>query len=314
MRSLLTISLLLTLVFGTSHWYMQTASICPAPVTYRIGNIDERFNIYEDEVKSILSNSAKMWEDSLNRELFVYDEDSTFPINFIYDERQQLVVTEEEWRISLDRKEAEGRKAIEDVKDMDKEYKKLQKQYSSSREAYESRLSAYNSRVEKVNQQGGATEDVFKELQAEQQKIEALVQQLIKSESELNKLADDINELGNRGNRMIDEYNKEVLEYNEIFGEASVFTQGDFRRDRINIYKFSDTSELTRVIAHEFGHALGIGHVEGEDSIMYYLAKEQSDSSVLSTQDMEEFLEVCGDGDEFSYKVRHTIRTALSYF
>jgi len=313
MRSLLVTSLFATLVFGASYWYVQTASICPAPITYRVGDIDERFDVTVDEVKTILSNSAKMWEGSLNRELFVYDESSTFPVNFIYDERQQLVVTEEEWRISLDKKEVEGKAAIDKVKDMDAEYKEIQKQYLSSSAEYESRLSDYNSRVEKLNKQGGASEDVFAELQSEQKKIQAFAQQLIESEKRLNKLVNDINKQGARGNKMIDEYNEEVLEYNEVFGEVNVFTQGDFRRDRINIYKFSDTEELTRVIAHEFGHSLGIGHVEGEDSIMYYLAKEQSDSSVLSSQDIEEFLQVCGDGDEFSYKVRHTIRTALSY-
>jgi predicted Zn-dependent protease len=314
MYSLFVTLLTSVLVFGASYWYVQTASICPVPITYKVGDVDERFNISTDEIKNILANSSEMWESALGRELFVYDDNSSFLVNFIYDERQQLASTEEEWRISLDKKEAEGKGMITKVKEMNEGYTELQKKYSASLKVYETRLSVYNDQVEKFNEQGGAPKDEFAELQSEQKYLSDLTNKLVKSENELNKLVSDMNTIGEEGKRMIDEYNKEVLEYNKTFGEVDPFTQGDFRRDRINVYKFSDSDELTRVIAHEFGHSLGIGHVEGEDSIMYYLAKEQSSSLYLSVQDIEEFGKVCGDGGDFSHEVRRVIRTALSYF
>ncbi len=44
------------------------------------------------------------------------------------------------------------------------------------------------------------------------------------------------------------------------------------------------------------------------------LMADQSDAVILTAEDKEAFVAICGDGDDFAYKVRHIIRTALSYF
>ena len=314
MRFTFVIFFIITLLFGTSYWYLEAAATCPVPITYRLGELDERFNLSAEDAKSIIEEATNVWERPLERELFVYDENSSFPINFIFDERQQMAVTEEEWRMRLDEKEKSSQKLIEEVKSMSGEYENLQKLYAKDRERYETRLSAYNKEVERYNQQGGAPEDVFKELQAEKKELAEMFRQLDGAGKDLNSLADTLNGLGEEGNIAVDEYNKEVIEYNEIFGETNLFTQGDFRRDRINVYKFSSAEELTRVLAHEFGHALGIGHVEGESSVMYYLTKEQSGRPSLSGQDVTDFREHCGDGTEFSHVARNFVRGFLAKF
>ena len=314
MRFTFIIFLIITTLFATSYWYLEAGATCPVPITYRLGEIDERFNLSTEEAKNIIEEATNVWERPLKRELFIYDDNSSFPINFIYDERQQLAVTEEEWRIRLDEKEKNSQQLIDGVKTMSVEYEKLKEQYAKDRDKYEARLNAYNQKVEKYNNQGGAPEEVFVELQTEKETLAQLFSQLSQSGNDLNDLADTLNELGEEGNKAVDEYNKEVIEYNSIFGEASLFTQGDFRRDRINVYKFSNAEELTRVLAHEFGHALGIGHVEGESSVMYYLTKEQSGRSSLSGQDVASFQEHCGDGTEFSHLARNFIRDLLIKF
>ncbi len=312
MRALLTFLLIFTIVFSTSYWYVSTANICPVPIAYRLGDTDTRFTITDDEAKNVLADAEAVWENSVGRNLFIYDETATFALNFIYDERQQLASTEEEWRNALDRKEAESREILEQVKISAKQYEAQQAEYEQDRNRYESHLSVYNQEVESVNQQGGASPEVYAELQRKQKDLAADLARLINQEKALNSRIMAINEQGERGNRLIERYNEEVLQYNEIYGNLDIYTQGDFKRDRINIYKFSETTELTRVIAHEFGHALGLGHVDSEGSVMYYLMTDQSGPSQLSTEDKEAFFSVCGDGTSLSQAVRQMIRRTLT--
>lgn len=130
----------------------------------------------------------------------------------------------------------------------------------------------------------------------------------------MDNLADKINELSDRGNQLVELYNKEVADFNSQFGFSREFTQGDYQGDKINIYKFSDEKELENVLAHELGHALSIGHVDDESSVMYYLLEDTGTSPVLSVEDREALFEVCGTGDELDSKIKKMIRGVINNF
>lgn len=298
----------------TSYWYLSTATICPVPVTYQLGTVDKRFALSTAEAKAVLSAAESVWEKSVGRDLFEYDESSAFTVNFIYDERQQLASTEEEWRMNLDTHELKSQELLEEVSTMAAEYEKVLAKYQAARREYESRLLAYNERVAFFNAQGGAPQLVYTELQTTKNTLADTLRVLLAEERDINDTAEEINRKAKEGNDLVEAYNAEVVQYNEIYGNRDLYTQGDFQRDRINVYKFSDTTELTKVIAHEFGHALGVGHVEGGESLMYYLMAEQPDTLVLSETDRTAFIAMCGTGAGFAYKLRKIIRTALSYF
>jgi vacuolar-type H+-ATPase subunit I/STV1 len=312
MRQILVVTLVFTIIFGASFWYGQTANICPAPIKYRVGNIDERFGLSPSELKDILFKAELVWEDPTKRELFVYDDNSSFTVNLIYDERQQLVHTEEEWRTGLDKQETDSKTVMDKVEKMGEEYSLIQEKYKKQRELYETHLQKYNAKVESFNKDGGAPKDVFDELQSEQKDLAQSLKELLEAEKGLNVLADEINSLGEKGNKMIEAYNDSVNKYNDIFGNRDIFTQGDFQRERINVYKFKDKEELTRVLVHEFGHSLGMAHVEGEGSVMYYLMTEQSGPITLSEEDKRAMVAVCGNEESLSSEVRRIIRNSLS--
>lgn len=71
--------------------------------------------------------------------------------------------------------------------------------------------------------------------------------------------------VADRINRSIDKYNSLVVRYNQT--AQTEIRQGSYQ-DHLEVYAFADTADLKHVIAHEFGHALGIGHVDQPEAVM----------------------------------------------
>jgi hypothetical protein len=312
MRSSFIIVLIVTIVFSGAHWYIRTADICPVPLHYRLGVYDERFLLSSDEVKSVISEAEVAWEAAVGRELFVYDESADFVVDFVFDERQRRAVSEEEFRERLNEQEERTAQTRAAIEAMQADYEGVKQRYETRARAYERTLAAYNAEVEAINARGGASESERAELATRQNSLRSEEQVLEGMAADLNRIVAEINELGTKGNELVEEYNEEVAVYNDRYGEAGAFTQGEYQGGRIVIYKYSDTTELRQVMAHEFGHALGADHVEDSQAILYYLLEQQPDELTLTPADVAAVTLVCGEGDEFSHRLRHLIRTALS--
>jgi prefoldin subunit 5 len=313
MRAGFLIALCSTAFLSTAFWYVDTAHLCPVPIAYRVGYVDERFGLSAPELQRLAAAAEGLWEEATGQELFVYDETAEFTVNLIYDERQQLASTEEAWRQRLDAAEARYQGLFAELESFAARYESLEASYTTKRAQYESTLAAYNAEVEEYNREGGAPQETYERLQATAKSLGSEQQSLETLERELSSLAQTLSELGATGNEDVAAYNAEVEEYNALFGDRHTFTQGDFKRDRINIYKFTDTAELERVLIHEFGHALGIGHVEDELAAMYYLMTEQKTTSQLTDADKAAFAVSCGTLGTFPGRVRQHIRSFLAY-
>jgi prefoldin subunit 5 len=295
-------------------WYTQTAYQCPVPLSYRLGDIDPSFSLSVEEAKADIEAAVQIWEQSANRDLFVYDESADFTINFVFDERQEALNLEQTERQELDQTRDQNDGLMEQVQSLQSQYDELTQAYKSDVSRYETDLARYNADVSTYNDRGGAPPDTFSELEAERMRLSRESESLSDTASQLNTLANEINRLGEKGNDLINKYNREVNQYNQSFGFSREFTQGDYQGDNINIYTFTDKDELISVLAHEFGHALGIDHVETNDSLMYYLVDETDPITTLSIDDSIAFLETCGATETMGQKIRHAVRTFLSNF
>ncbi len=94
-------------------------------------------------------------------------------------------------------------------------------------------------------------------------------------------------------NQRIAEVNTRAHTYNA--GAGKNFEQGEFREQygesQINLYEFKSRTQLERLMAHEFGHSIGLDHTTNSESIMY--PENVSDSLLLSEEDKAELHARC---------------------
>ena len=303
MRTPYAVSLMLTLLLGGVYVFTAVQAGCNLPLAYRIGTIDPQFELSFEEARIALVEAEAIWENATGQNLFMYDDTAKYTVNFVFDERQALTEAERDLRARLDASENANETIDERYAKLVAEYNALDIIYKERIETYERALNVYNDEVESYNREGGAPPDVYASLEARKEVLDAEQDEINDIAAQLNALVSEINRLGEEGNRLIDMHNQQVAAYNRTFGHEREFTQGDYQDTVINIYTFSDRRELTLVLAHELGHAIAIGHVENESSIMYYLMGGQSEDLRPSAEDLEAFTLSCGE---------QTIRERLS--
>ncbi|GEM_PF-379851 len=311
MRSTYPITLLIVLVGAGTYWYQSTASVCPVPLSYRVGDIDPAFGLSREQALQYAVGAEAVWEQGVERELFVYDEAAPLTIRFIYDDRQESANFEAIQRAILDEQRKQSEAANNALEQLRGEYDQLIAAYTERTAEYEEKLKHYNEEVTSYNDRGGAPEEEFERLQKEQTALTEEADGLDELSEKLSLLAKDINVLAERGNQLVDSYNEGVMKYNKQFGFAYEFTQGDYQGESINVYTFSSEEEVIAVLAHEFGHALGLGHVEGTSSLMYYLLESSDEIPMLTTFDRQSYEATCGYTESFPQKIHRIIRKIL---
>ncbi|NCN52773.1 matrixin family metalloprotease [Candidatus Parcubacteria bacterium] len=295
-RNILPALLIVALIGGAYVWYANAGMPCRTPLTYSIGTIDPRFNLSEEEVRAALADAEALWEDAAGEDLFVYDEKSSVTVNLTYDDRQQLTDQQQYLSATLEQRKELSEEVKQKYDELLAEYKTLKVTYEARVRAYESRLDVYERNVEKWNAQGGAPTDEYAALNAEKKSLAAEQKKLQQDGAKLNGLVSDLNALGEQGNGLVTTYNNIAQKYNDQFGSNGhdeQFTQGDYQKNVITIYEYRNAEELRLVLAHEFGHALGLDHVDDSTSIMYFLMNDQQLTKGISSSDMAELRAVC---------------------
>lgn len=221
---------------------------CDTPIVYRIDTIDPGFNLTLQDVRDTAQKAATLWNTVYGKSLFVYDPQSELSINLIFDARQQL--TNEYRRLNDELKQKESM---------------LNPQITEFRK----RVNSFNERAKRLdeeitlwNSQGGAPPGEYERLINEQNSLNAEAQELNRISESLNQSTDVFNANVRNLNYAVDSLNKSLSEKPEegIYNGAT---------NRIEVYFNNNRQELIRTIAHEMGHARGLGHTGDPFSIMY---------------------------------------------
>lgn len=283
---------------------------CSDLVTYRVGEIDERFGVSQEELVRQLKEAEDLWEKDSGRDFFAYDEQGTISVSLTYDERQQST---EELKLLLSQIDGDQKKYDAAAK----KHETVSTAFDKAKRAYEEDAAdfqeaqddftrdarAYEAKVREANARGGASESEYaalererRELEARQEKLDDRYDALEDDRDDLNKLANELNALAAAVNKLAGTLNKKVDTYNETGADLGEFEAGlyesDDRGERITVFQFDDQRGLTLILAHEFGHALGLEHTGDRTALMFPLVGEQT--AGLTAADRELLVARCG--------------------
>lgn len=247
-------------------------SICDEPIYYKIGQIDKEFGLTKDKLLAFTNQAGDIWSEQADRQLFIYREnggESDLTVDLRYDKRQAL-------KTKLDNLEGQVYKSDEELKQAIADFENQVKDFNL-------RMAEFNSEITNWNEKGGAPQDVYRELQKKQ---EAFVEET----KSLNKKNNDLSVAVKNFNLQVGVLNETVKDINielSVRPEEGLF---DPNSNSIEIFFYSRQDELVHTLAHEFGHARGLSHVNSEKSIMYPFTTK---ILIPSGEDVDQLTEIC---------------------
>lgn len=280
---------------------------CAIPVHYALGEVDPRFGLDHLTAVAALAEAVNLWQAEGGPALFIESTDPrAMQVSFRFDERQQGAVERRSLRSRLEL----------DQGDLEREQATLQSwsariernQAARERRAAElrPRLERHEAAVARWNANPGAgTESQRRALEAEGAALRAEVAALERLTDELNADIDAYNRRAEEAQRRAGQMRARVERYNATAADEPV-ESGRYSYDpeqgrRIDVFRAASFDELVWVLAHELGHALGIGHVEEPGAIMHGMVHEGGDLEPgrgrpveLAAADRAALREVCG--------------------
>ena len=278
----------------TFDGYVNTVFPCSKPIRYSIGSIDPKFGLSESKLLDVAKQAEAVWEDPTQKNLFEYDPNSSFKINLIFDERQARTNDAAQLSNNLDILKKTHGEIVDQYDTLNSTYEKKVAQFNADVADYQKRLDKYNQDVTYWNGRGGATKDEYDTLKKEKKTLDDMYNQLENQRSAINQLAGKTNSLVAKENQVVNQYNSSVSTYRDKYGASQEFEKGVYDGKAINIYQFEQEADLRLTLVHEFGHSLGIEHLNQPESIMYYLMADQNmDNPKLSDEDLGALKAVC---------------------
>ena len=254
------------------------------PLHYTLGSFDRRFGITQERFLEIAEDAKAVWEKSAGRSFFVYDSAADFRLNLIYDQRQERTDDAKRAKSKIDSRGKSYDLLVWQHGKMTGRVTDAQERYQADAAAYERTMNEFNERITQWNEAGGAPAAESEKLSMERRRLEERGSELERRRVSINDDVSAINDITAEINTLVAENHLEVTLYNGKFVEGREFEQGVYDGQSINIYQFTGPIELRMALIHEFGHALGFGHVDDPAAIMFYRFEQQDLDNVHLTE------------------------------
>lgn len=262
---------------------------CSQPLIYSIGEIDPRFAISAAELEEVVMAAAYTWnsgtETSLLQKQDLASQEVDIIIRLVYDGRQERTDSElrfrerirsQQIRLDQQQKQHDGKRD---------RFEERSRQYKNLADRTTERLDELNAWVAEKNDEGGFREHDLEQFEHRKEEIERDQQQVREGRSELDQLAQNINNEMDELNEKFNEHNQLIEQYNEDYAGDLRFTKATYQKATdggvVTVNQFLNKKELTLILAHELGHALGLNHLDVPESIMHSMMKDQQLNPVV---------------------------------
>lgn len=222
---------------------------CHAPISWRLASLDPQFKLDESQALSAIRQAAEAWNQQLGALVLVEDPTHGFPIDFIYDERQQQLLS--------------GQRVARNIANYDAYLAGLSAELTALRADYEQRYADFSTRKQQLQQQIASGSLSAQTIQLEQQVLQ-------QQADEVNAYAGKLNDKQRHYQASIDDRNALIPAEQQ---RARIAEVGLLIRNNqhlaMKIFAYHDQDTLVLTLTHEFGHALGIGHLPEASAVMH---------------------------------------------
>jgi len=245
-------------------------------VTYRIGTVDARFGMSREAFAEALRQAASLWNQAMGQEVFRETAKGAVEVDLIYDHRQETADRLKALSHEIDGTQGtyEGLKA---------HFETVRAEVDQKKEGLTQDFAEYNARVARFNEvgRGPASEDSIKRMEAERVALAQMKASLLGRQDELKVLLETLNGHAAAINGLAANHNQTMVDYTRAGDSLGPeFSEGEYIQEKgqrtIRIYHFPSRDALVRVLAHELGHAKGLGHLDNAQAVMHRLMRTEN--------------------------------------